>query len=80
MEGGKFSRAKVRKREDPRIREQEWGNYLTHADQQAAMRDREKVGKFFFRFRNGESGADVYDRVCVFLDNLFKVNKARGFL
>jgi broad specificity phosphatase PhoE len=32
------------------------------------INEREEYGKFFYRFPNGESGADVYDRVTSFLD------------
>lgn len=49
------------------------GNFLDPSLQAQSQKDRERVGKFFYRFPNGESGADVYDRVCVFLDCLFKV-------
>ena len=31
-----------------------------------------KVGKFYYRFTNGENGADVYDRASLFLDSLFR--------
>lgn len=58
--------------EEPRLREQEWGNLLTQADQNKACQDRARVGRFFYRFENGESGADVYDRVSVFLETLFR--------
>jgi len=34
--------------------------------------ERKKVGKFFFRFGYGESGADVYDRMSLFLSSLFR--------
>jgi broad specificity phosphatase PhoE len=30
--------------------------------------EREEYGKFFYRFPHGESGADVCDRVCSFLE------------
>ncbi len=34
--------------------------------------ERQQVGKFFYRFPCGESGADVYDRVSGFLETLFR--------
>ena len=34
--------------------------------------ERKKVGRFFYRFRGGESGADVYDRVSSFIDSLIR--------
>ena len=59
-------------REDPRIREQEWGNFMNPEIRQKEMEDRAKVGDFFYRFINGESGADVYDRCTLFMDTLFR--------
>ena len=47
---------------EPRIREQEFGNLQTHEFE--LFRERQKaVGRFWYRFPNGESGADVHDRV-----------------
>ena len=34
--------------------------------------ERDEVGKFYYRFENGESGADVYDRVSLFYDTLYR--------
>ena len=59
-------------REDPRIREQEWGNFMNPEIRQNELEDRAKVGDFFYRFSNGESGADVFDRCSLFMDTLFR--------
>lgn len=59
-------------REDPRIREQEFGNLADLATQPKAFAERDRLGHFFYRFACGESGADVYDRVSLFLDTLFR--------
>lgn len=59
-------------REDPRIREQEWGNYQEQYLADKIDREREKFGKFFYRMPYGESGADVYDRVSSFMDTLWR--------
>jgi len=59
-------------REDPRIREQEFGNLADLATQPQAFQERDRLGHFFYRFSCGESGADVYDRVTLFLDSLFR--------
>jgi len=59
-------------REDPRIREQEFGNLADLATRPKAFEERNRVGHFFYRFSCGESGADVYDRVSLFLDTLFR--------
>ncbi|CAF1098103.1 unnamed protein product [Didymodactylos carnosus] len=57
-------------REDPRLREQEWGNLMDPSVREQELIEQKKVGDFFYRFRNGESGADVYDRCSLFLDTL----------
>lgn len=59
-------------RQDPRLREQEWGNFQCIQDSGKILRERERVGRFFYRFPTGESGADVYDRVSSFLQSLFR--------
>ena len=65
-------------REEPRIREQDFGN-LQVAESNgegggepiALQRgQRQLFGRFFYRFRDGESAADVYDRVSGFRDTL----------
>ncbi len=58
--------------EEPRLREQDWGNFQdgAHIAQQKAERDR--FGHFFYRLANGESGADVYDRVSSFFETLHR--------
>lgn len=58
--------------EDPRLREQEWGNYQDSSKIREIMEARDKVGKFYYRFQTGESGSDVYDRASEFLDSLFR--------
>ncbi|MGW1893026.1 histidine phosphatase family protein [Streptomyces sp. NPDC002004] len=62
----------VRVREEPRLREQDWGNWQDRDDvvQQKSYRD--TYGHFFYRFAQGESGADVYDRVGAFLESLYR--------
>lgn len=42
---------------DPRVREQEWGTIDSMEDMEKIVAQRERVGRFFFRFPNGESGA-----------------------
>lgn len=62
----------VTEREDPRIREQEFGNLANLETQPKSFEERDRLGHFFYRFATGESGADVYDRVSLFLDTLFR--------
>eukprot|EP00741_Cyanophora_paradoxa_P022946 tig00021531_g22166.t1 len=57
---------------EPRIREQDWGNFQERDVIAKAKRDRSKFGSFYYRFPNGESGADVYDRVSTLLETLYR--------
>lgn len=58
--------------EDPRLREQEWGNYQEKEVLLALSKERDRFGTFFYRLPNGESGADVYDRISTFLETLYR--------
>jgi broad specificity phosphatase PhoE len=53
-------------REEPRLREQDFGNFQDRKAIQEAKLERPQFGRFFYRFPNGESGADVFDRVSAF--------------
>ncbi|KAL4460953.1 hypothetical protein ABPG74_016425 [Tetrahymena malaccensis] len=61
---------------EPRIREQEWGNLqkfqLDKKEQTQVFIERQLVGRFYYRFKQGESASDVYDRVSLFLESLFR--------
>ena len=59
-------------RQDPRLREQEWGNFQCSQESEDILKERETVGRFFYRFQTGGSGADVYDRVSSFFQSLFR--------
>lgn len=37
------------------------------------MRERREIGAFYYRFPDGESGADVYDRVDNFVEHLHRL-------
>jgi broad specificity phosphatase PhoE len=53
--------------EDPRLREQERGHF--YDEELDPVRD--KYGVFYYRFPpSGESCADVYDRITIFIDNI----------
>jgi broad specificity phosphatase PhoE len=56
--------------QEPRLREQDWGNLQDPADQEVQKRLRHEFGHFFYRLPFGESGADVDDRVAAFLSDL----------
>lgn len=59
-------------REEPRLREQDWANYQDTADVLRQKELRNTYGHFFYRFTDGESGADVYDRVSTFLETMHR--------
>lgn len=63
--------------EDPRLREQEWGNFREEELAAKIERERYKFGTFFYRMPYGESGADVYDRISTFLETLYRDFKKR---
>jgi broad specificity phosphatase PhoE len=58
--------------EDPRLREQEWGNYRESEETKKIESEREGYGHFYYRFPDGESCADVYDRVSTFFSTLHR--------
>ena len=64
--------AHITLREDPRLREQEWGNFFTEEAFFKERAERKRHSPFFYRIKNGESGADVFDRVSSFLDTLHR--------
>lgn len=50
-------------REECRIREQDFGNFQVAERMKVIKEIRERFGRFFYRFPEGESAADVFDRV-----------------
>lgn len=58
--------------QDPELREQEYGNLPPVEVNDANREFRNKYGYFFYRFPDGESCADVYDRMALFLDSLYR--------
>jgi len=59
-------------REEPQLREQDFGNFQDYETKQAEKQERHRFGRFFYRFPNGESGADVYDRITMFSDHMVR--------
>ncbi|KAL8518159.1 hypothetical protein ACS0TY_009497 [Phlomoides rotata] len=55
-------------REECRLREQHFGNFQEVEERRKIKRSRVRYGKFFYRVPNGESSADVYDRVSSFIE------------
>jgi broad specificity phosphatase PhoE len=58
--------------EEPRICEQQIGNFQNVQDILDAKKERSKFGRFFYRFPQGEAGLDVYNRVSSFIPTLVR--------
>jgi broad specificity phosphatase PhoE len=56
--------------QEPRLREQDWGNLQDSEEQRRQEEERNFFGHFFYRLARGESGADVDDRLAAFLTEL----------
>ena len=65
-------KSNIKYKEDPRLREQDWGNFYTEDEARLKYEDRKRHSYFFYRIENGESGADVYDRISMFLETLYR--------
>ncbi|XP_073009618.1 phosphoglycerate mutase-like protein AT74 [Typha latifolia] len=59
-------------REECRVREQDFGNFQVEERMKVIKQTRERFGRFFFRFPEGESAADVFDRVSSFMESLWR--------
>lgn len=66
-------------KEDPRLREQEWATGRRAEAKSLEKKERDEWSKFYYRFRSGESCADVYDRVSSFLDTMFRDFEKKDF-
>ena len=74
-----FEHRIVRTDIESRIREQEFGNVQTE-DFQLQRQEQQKIGRFWYRFATGESGADVYDRVkSWWFESVLNVNTRIGY-
>ena len=61
---------------DSRIREQEFGN-LQGDDFKLFRQEQQKVGRFWYRFPTGESGADVFVRVSQWFHHALLLGEAQ---
>eukprot|EP00898_Chlorokybus_atmophyticus_P000747 jgi/Chlat1/1673/Chrsp127S01912 len=69
--GAAFERNRIAGvREEPRLREQDFGNFQDRERMRVEKAIRLRYGRFFYRFPDGESAADVYDRVTGFRETL----------
>lgn len=69
---GAFPQTQFVSGEEPRLREQEWGHLRGLDECDTIDRDRDAYGTFYFRIPDGESAADVFDRVSDFFGTLFR--------
>lgn len=68
-----FPRSSIKVYEEPRLREQDFGNYQPSSAEMSAMwQERARYGHFFYRIPNGESAADAYDRISGFNESLWR--------
>ena len=67
-----IDRDKMKWTEDPRLREQEWGHFRDLKANIQIDDERNKFGTFYYRIKDGESCADVYDRVSDFMHSLHR--------
>ncbi|POS84116.1 hypothetical protein EPUL_002929 [Erysiphe pulchra] len=68
-----FPRNSIKVFEEPRLREQDFGNFQPcSAEVERIWQERAEYGHFFYRIPNGESAADAYDRVSGFNESLWR--------
>ena len=68
-----FPRQSVRVWEEPRLREQDFGNFQPcSAAMERMWQERADYGHFFYRIPGGESAADAYDRISGFNESLWR--------
>ncbi|KAE8144249.1 histidine phosphatase superfamily [Aspergillus avenaceus] len=68
-----FPRHTIKVYEEPRLREQDFGNFQPcSAEMERMWLERADYGHFFYRIPNGESAADAYDRVSGFNESLWR--------
>ncbi|KAK2750959.1 hypothetical protein FQN57_000034 [Myotisia sp. PD_48] len=68
-----FPRQTIKVYEEPRLREQDFGNFQPcSAEMERMWEERADYGHFFYRIPNGESAADAYDRVSGFNESLWR--------
>lgn len=68
-----FPRNSIKVYEEPRLREQDFGNFQPcSAEMERMWQERADYGHFFYRIPDGESAADAYDRVSGFNESLWR--------
>lgn len=74
-----FDEKLIKHIEEPRIREQEWGHLKGEEESRKIDAERDQYGVFYYRIPDGESAADVYDRVSDFFGTLHRDFKKKHF-
>ncbi|KAL8825908.1 MAG: hypothetical protein Q9191_004132, partial [Dirinaria sp. TL-2023a] len=75
-----FPRHTIKVYEEPRLREQDFGNFQPSSAEMSRMwQERADYGHFFYRIPNGESAADAYDRISGFNESLWRQFGEDGF-
>lgn len=75
-----FPRHTITVYEEPRLREQDFGNFQPCSTEMERMwQERADYGHFFYRIPNGESAADAYDRVSGFNESLWRQFSEKDF-
>lgn len=75
-----FPRHTIKVYEEPRLREQDFGNFQPCSTEMERMwMERADYGHFFYRIPNGESAADAYDRVSGFNESLWRLFGEQDF-
>lgn len=67
-----FENNSILSKEEPRLREQEWGHLRSVEELKKIDQQRDDYGTFYYRIPEGESGADVYDRVSDFFGTIHR--------
>ncbi|KAF2138534.1 uncharacterized protein K452DRAFT_256104 [Aplosporella prunicola CBS 121167] len=69
-----FPRHHIKVFEEPRLREQDFGNFQPcSAEMERMWQERADYGHFFYRIPNGESAADAYDRISGFNESMWRL-------
>lgn len=76
---GQFSADNIQWKEDPRLREQEWGHFRDLKANIQIDDERNKFGTFYYRIKDGESCADVYDRISDFMHSMYRDFEKENF-
>ena len=74
-----FDRSQISWTEEPRLREQDWGHLVNPEQNTQVDKERDSFGTFYYRIPDGESAADVYDRVSDFFGTLHRDFEKNNF-